>query len=171
MTGPLPDLTGISGNITILNLEDNKFNSSVPSSISLCSKLNQLGLGSGVLYGQNKFTGSLPTSFAKLTQLTYLSLNNNDQMKDTTYAGFPSLTFFFSSLVNLQVLFLDSTNFHGSIPFSLCKITRLTTGRNIQKYPCCLSATVFCIPPALPSNCPSVAPIPCGTYQPTSQPV
>ncbi|KAB1219483.1 Receptor-like protein 12 [Morella rubra] len=90
-----------TGNFRVLNLHNNHFHGTIPSTISGGNKLRVID------FGQNQLQGSMPRWLANCTRLVVLIIENN-QINDT----FPS---WLGILPELKVLILRSNKFYGKI--------------------------------------------------------
>ncbi|CAL4961478.1 unnamed protein product [Urochloa decumbens] len=103
--GELPTDIGfrLGANLTTLVLSNNRFNGTIPVSISSLGSLQQLKLDN------NSFTGAIPTELGNLTRLQELWLAHNPfdagELPDT-----------FKSLTNLTSLWVAQCNLVGNFP-------------------------------------------------------
>lgn len=113
--------------LSVLNLANNGFNSSIPQWLFNLTKLSYLDLSS------NNLQGTIPFAFANLTSLQTLDLSEN-------YLLGGELSKNLANLCNLQKLDLSVNNFSGQITelidgFSICpgsKLEILNLGYNIE---------------------------------------
>ncbi|GKV35027.1 hypothetical protein SLEP1_g43347 [Rubroshorea leprosula] len=119
LSGTLPiDLCYHLPNLELLSLYENQLQSSIPSSIGRCKKLQNL------LLGTNKFTGYIPRSIGNLTELSRINLRENNLEGETP-----------EEIGNLPLRFLNMRyNFlNGSIPpmiFNISTLEVIILGRN-----------------------------------------
>ncbi|XP_039170192.1 receptor like protein 22-like [Eucalyptus grandis] len=131
LIGSLPwCLTNFSTVLSVLNLGMNRFEGTIPQTISLIHRLMTLDLS------RNRFEGMLPRSLVNCTNLEILDLGIN-QMEDT----FPT---WLGKLPELKVLILRSNNLKG--PLNIPKGDLIFTQLRILD----LSNNNFCGP--LPAN-------------------
>lgn len=112
LSGFIPGCLGLMGNLTVLNLQGNKYQK-IPSEFALASSLRSLNINNNLLEGQ------LPRSLTNCKMLEVLDLGNN-MITDV----FP---FWLEQLPNLKVLVLRKNNLNGQIQlprrnFSLPKL-------------------------------------------------
>ncbi|XP_048326284.2 receptor-like protein EIX2 [Ziziphus jujuba] len=99
-------------NLMILKLSDNKFNSTIPSSLGSLVLLQSLHLRN------NNLSGELPLSLRNCTELITLDLGGN-MLRGRLPAWIGT------RLLNLQILSLRSNKFQGRIPEQLCALSAL----------------------------------------------
>ncbi|KAH6832733.1 hypothetical protein C2S53_019958 [Perilla frutescens var. hirtella] len=112
LSGLIPECLGLMANLTVLNLQGNKYQQ-IPPEFALNSSLRSLNINKNLLDGQ------LPRSLANCKMLEVLDLGNN-MITDV----FP---FWLEKLPNLKVLVLRNNNLYGQIQlprrnFSLPKL-------------------------------------------------
>ncbi|KAI4319907.1 hypothetical protein MLD38_033448 [Melastoma candidum] len=108
MTGILPGCLGnVSGYLSILNLQGNRFHGHIPEFLASGDQLLMIELSSNRKRLINRLEGKLPKSLANCRMLEFFSLANN-VINDT----FP---YWLGSLPELKVLILRSNKFHGAI--------------------------------------------------------
>ncbi|PHT82846.1 hypothetical protein T459_11289, partial [Capsicum annuum] len=81
----------------------------IPHSISICSKINNLDLAG------NKLTGLIPNSLGYLTHLQYLNLGGNNLTRDSSISLLTSLT----NCINLTFLDISFNPLFGMLPASM----------------------------------------------------
>ncbi|KAJ4777509.1 receptor-like protein kinase 1 [Rhynchospora pubera] len=145
-TGTIPVEIGNLVNLIELNLMYNYFTGSIPEAIGKLTHLNVLHLGS------NNLTGRIPSELADLSFLKVLNLSTNSllvpipsyianfsqlesldlsglnlrgQMKDLFIGSNGSLSWNFSSLPNMQYLFIRDNFLNGSLPSFFCNLDSL----------------------------------------------
>nr|XP_048326979.1 receptor-like protein EIX2 isoform X2 [Ziziphus jujuba var. spinosa] len=99
-------------NLMILKLSDNKFNSTIPSSLGSLVLLQSLHLRN------NHLSGELPLSLRNCTELITLDLGGN-MLRGRLPAWIGT------RLLNLQILSLRWNKFQGRIPEQLCALSAL----------------------------------------------
>lgn len=117
LEGTLPSNLGITlPNLQVLFLSYNKFDGSIPPSISNATNLQVLGIG------RNKLTGSVP-NLGKLSRLSTLTLIFNH-----LGSGRADDLNFLQSLLNvtkMEILAVDHNNFGGIFPKHIGNFTGL----------------------------------------------
>ncbi|CAL9137623.1 unnamed protein product [Musa acuminata var. zebrina] len=103
--------------LTILNLEDNIINSTVPDWLFNITSLEELYLGWNYLYWHT------PDSIAKLTNLRALDLSKELDLHGTQLRG--SLPDWLGNFKNLKFLGLSYNFLYGSVPVSLANLSSL----------------------------------------------
>ncbi|RZB62778.1 Receptor-like protein 34 [Glycine soja] len=138
-------LTPAIGNLTeltVLNLNNNKFRGPIPETIAKLRKLTRLTMSLNFFTGAipqgitqlknlqyidvsgNRLSGLIPTSITGLRSLTYLSLSNNG------FAGrIPNLT----GLWQLNTLDLSVNQFYGDLPNLPVSLRNMYFHHNIPK--------------------------------------
>ena len=111
MTGTIPQWSRFSG-ITYLNLNNNNFGGTLPSSFGGLALLRYLGLAN------NSLSGSIPSTYSSLTALTTLNLGIN-QLSGNIPA-------YLGTFTNLRKLILDYNAFTGTLPASMANLSSLT---------------------------------------------
>ncbi|CAI5510916.1 unnamed protein product, partial [Closterium sp. Naga37s-1] len=101
LSGPIDPLTSLS-QLQLLNLDQNVFNTSIPSDLGQLTALRFLNLE------RNSFSGSIPSSMGNIADLKAVVLRFNQ------LSG--SIPDSFSCLHNLTILKLDKNQLTGSIP-------------------------------------------------------
>ncbi|XP_052290916.1 receptor-like protein 6 [Citrus sinensis] len=102
LSGMLPGCLGnFSVQLWVLKLQGNKFNGFIPETFSKGTNLRMIDFSSNLLQGR------IPKSLANCVKLKFLNLGDN-QITDF----FPS---WLGTLPELEVLILESNNFHGVI--------------------------------------------------------
>ncbi|MDY8138495.1 hypothetical protein [Aquimarina sp. 2201CG5-10] len=104
-------VTVVDGRVTVLNLENNNLQGTIPSSISNLLHLTSLDLNT------NQLIGEIPSSMGALLELTYLSMHHNSLSGVLS----PSL----GSLSNLIVMDLSFNMIQGVIPIAFCNLSNL----------------------------------------------
>ncbi|XP_052883587.1 receptor-like protein EIX2 [Gossypium arboreum] len=98
--------------LTALNLGDNSFSGSLPSSLGSLTSLKMLSLRG------NKFLGELPSSLQNCTRLKFLDLSDNELSGEIPiWIG--------QRLSSLVFLSLQGNQFRGRIPHQLCGLKYL----------------------------------------------
>ncbi|GJX56899.1 leucine-rich repeat-containing protein [Tanacetum coccineum] len=123
--GTIPNVFEEFKKLEGLNLNGNRLEGGVPSSLSKCESLKVLDLGNnsfqgtipnvfeglvqleGLILNGNQLEGGVPSSLSKCESLKVLDLGNNHL--NGTFPGW------LGDLPRLQVLVLKSNNFHGNI--------------------------------------------------------
>lgn len=100
LSGLIPECLGLLGNLSVLNLQGNKYRG-MPSAFASANSLRSLNINNNLLKGQ------LPWSLANCKTLEVLDLGNN-RIRDV----FP---FWLDKLPNLKVLVLRNNSFYGQI--------------------------------------------------------
>lgn len=106
--GALPEVFGEPA-LRVLDLHDNSFTGSIPSSFSNMKNLAKLDLSI------NDLSGTLPSDLAPLEQIEYLELHNN-----TFQGNIPSS---WKSMLKAKEMTFDSNDLVGSMPYELCELT------------------------------------------------
>jgi Leucine-rich repeat (LRR) protein len=111
-------LSGISNltNLVTLDLGENRFNGSVPSSIGEIKGLEEIHLD------HNMISGELPSTLSNCRNLITIDLKNNSFSGELSRVNF-------SNLPNLRTLDLVWNNFSGSIPESIYLCSNLVALR------------------------------------------
>ncbi|XP_042474242.1 leucine-rich repeat receptor protein kinase HPCA1-like [Zingiber officinale] len=101
-SGPIPDSIGFVQSLEVLRLDSNFLYGTIPSGISNLTSLNVLNLAN------NKLSGMLP-DLTGMTALNYLDLSNNSFSQSVA-------PLWFSDLLNLTTLNIESGNLQGDVP-------------------------------------------------------
>ncbi|KAL8533060.1 hypothetical protein ACS0TY_009349 [Phlomoides rotata] len=113
LSGLIPECLGLMGNLTVMNLQGNKYRG-MPFAFASASSLRSLNINNNLLKGQ------LPRSLATCKTLEVLDLGNN-RIRDV----FP---FWLDKLPNLKVLVLRNNSFYGQIQLPRRNFTLPTLG-------------------------------------------
>ncbi|CAL4996800.1 unnamed protein product [Urochloa decumbens] len=137
MGGELPDDIGrgLGANLSMLYLSFNKFNGTIPVSLSRLHNLRLLALD------RNLFIGSIPVEIWSLKKLQWLDVSGNNLTGDIVVDGFAAMSLVmidvsenkltgmipevFGHLRNLKDLHLSNNNFSGEIPVSIGQLPSL----------------------------------------------
>ena len=101
--GSIPSSIGQLTELQTLDLRKNNLNSSIPPELGLCSELNYLDLS------ENSLTGLLPYSFSNLTRNFQLYLSDNHLSGELS-------SHFISNWTELILLDIQNNTFRGNIP-------------------------------------------------------
>ncbi|WP_211075647.1 immunoglobulin domain-containing protein [Aquimarina sp. MMG016] len=104
-------VTVVDGRVTVLNLDNNALEGTLPDSMINLEYLTSLDLGN------NSLSGVITPSIGALLELTSVSLDNNNFIGNIP----PTL----GSLSNLVTLELGNNNLIGSIPIAICNLRNL----------------------------------------------
>ncbi len=106
---PLDEWHGVTtdtdGRVTVINLDENNVNGSIPSEIG------QLDLLGNLSFRDNELTGTIPTELGQLTELSRLDLASNHLTGTIPNS--------ISELINLRILDLQSNQLTGAVPSKL----------------------------------------------------
>ncbi|XP_061359883.1 probable LRR receptor-like serine/threonine-protein kinase At3g47570 [Gastrolobium bilobum] len=114
ISGQIPAELGNLISLTLLSMENNRFEGSIPSALGKNHKMQILELGG------NKLSGGIPSIIGNLSLLFYLSLDQN------LFEG--NIPLSIQNCQKLQYLNLSRNNLRGTIPsevFSLSSLTNL----------------------------------------------
>lgn len=112
LNGNIPSTLANLTELTYLSLSANHLNGAIPANIGNFTKLTYLNLGSNFL------KGVLPSSVENLTLLTYLNLYANSNLNGALPPGIGKLT-------ELETFDLGSNFFSGSLPSAIINLTKL----------------------------------------------
>ncbi|XP_010520939.1 PREDICTED: leucine-rich repeat receptor-like serine/threonine-protein kinase At1g17230 [Tarenaya hassleriana] len=101
-TGPVPRQLPTCSKLTVIRLNDNRFQGSVPAEIFLSDRISTLD------FGRNSLSGEIPREVSSCTNLEYLGLYDNFLTGDIPVEVL--------SLPKLKHLFLNTNNLTGSLP-------------------------------------------------------
>ena len=106
---PLDEWHGVTtdtdGRVTVINLDENNVNGSIPSEI------RQLDMLENLSFRDNQLSGTIPTELGQLTMLSRLDLASN-RLTGTIPNSI-------SELINLRILDLQSNQLTGAVPSKL----------------------------------------------------
>ncbi|XP_058111013.1 putative receptor-like protein kinase At3g47110 [Magnolia sinica] len=105
--------------LTVLSMEYNFLNGTIPIGVGKLNKVEELNLGA------NELTGQIPSSLGNISGLYILSLSENNLS-----GGIPSSL---GNCINLQFIYLQSNKFSSSLPkllFSIPTLILLNVGNN-----------------------------------------
>mmetsp|Transcript_13310 Transcript_13310/g.15255 ORF Transcript_13310/g.15255 Transcript_13310/m.15255 type:complete len:1785 (-) Transcript_13310:4-5358(-) len=108
ITGFIPTQLGMLRNLRFLEIQNNELSGNIPSELA-----GIVGLKSTLDLSNNKLSGSLPTELGMLVELRGLKLDHN-----FLFGTVPSEIYRLKSLTSIQI---DSNDFSGDIPTSVCK--------------------------------------------------
>ncbi|KAL8241024.1 hypothetical protein R6Q59_014379 [Mikania micrantha] len=120
-SGVIPQcVKNIIPSLVMLNLNNNRFNGTLPNVYDDCEELE------GLIFNGNQLEGEVPNSLTNCQTLKILDFGNN--LFNSTFPGW------LGDLPNLQALVLKSNNFHGPIvttskvksPFPLLRVLDLS---------------------------------------------
>jgi Leucine-rich repeat (LRR) protein len=129
-TGPIPAMDRLL-NLDRILLQNNHFESSIPSSFGKLTSLRLFKLSN------NNLTGPIPSSFSDLVKIEELELANN-----TMTGRLPN----FSPLVSLRILDLSHNNFIGFIPDFSSSLKLNYTNLSFNSFSGTISASFFELP-------------------------
>ncbi|RHN42805.1 putative protein kinase RLK-Pelle-LRR-XII-1 family [Medicago truncatula] len=144
LKGVIPETIGnLSKELSILYMGENRFNGSIPSSISRLSGLKLLNLSYNSISGDipkelgqldelqglyldgNKISGDIPNSLGNLIKLNKIDLSRNELVGRIPVS--------FGNFQNLLYMDLSSNKLNGSIPVEILNIPTLSNVLNLSK--------------------------------------